>query len=137
MKSKDTLVRLRKFEVDEKKQKVSDLEVMIQEFRRMAEDLNRQIEIEQQKAGVSDVNHYAYPTFAKAALKRRDNLMASLGDLQAKLGEAQGELADAFEALKKIEMLEERGMARDRFGREQPEQRELEDFAPHRHSNGN
>ena len=133
MKSRDTLVRLRKFEVDEKKQKVGDLEIMIQEFRRMADDLNRQVELEQQKAGVSDVNHYAYPTFAKAALQRRDNLIASLEDLEAKLGEAQGELADAFEALKKIEMLEERGMAADRFGREQIEQRDLDEFASHRH----
>jgi len=134
MKSRDTVVRLRKFEVDEKKQKVGDLEIMIQEFRRMADDLNRQVELEQQKAGISDVNHYAYPTFAKAALQRRDNLIASLEDLEAKLGEAQGELADAFEALKKIEMLEERGMARDRFGREQIEQRDLDEFASLRHS---
>lgn len=134
MKSRKTLVRLRKFEVDEKKQKVGDLEIMIQEFRRMADDLNRQVELEQQKAGVSDVNHYAYPTFAKAALQRRDNLIASLEDLEAKLGEAQGELADAFEALKKIEMLEERGIAGDRFGREQIEQRDLDEFASHRHS---
>ncbi|MGI9379930.1 MAG: flagellar export protein FliJ [Methyloligellaceae bacterium] len=128
MKSRDSLIRLRRFEVDEKKQKVVDLESMIDEFRRMAGDLDRQIEVEQQKAGVSDINHYAYPTFAKAAMQRRDNLMASLKDLEAKLEEARSELADSFEDLKKVELLEERGATRDRFAREKSEQQELEHF---------
>jgi flagellar FliJ protein len=62
-----------RFEYDEKRQQVSDLEMMIADFRRMASDLDQQIKIEQQAAGVSDVNHFAYPTFARAAITRRDN----------------------------------------------------------------
>jgi len=115
MKSRDALIRLKRFEVDEKRRKVADIEAMIGEFNHMAVDLDRQIAIEQERAGISDVNHYAYPTFAKAALQRRNNLTASAADLAAKLAAAKSELEEACEDLKKIEQLEERDAERIRL----------------------
>ena len=76
MKSRDAVIRLKRFEVEEKRRKVAEIEAMIGEFSHMAADLDRQIAIEQERAGISDVNHYAYPTFAKAAIQRRNNLTA-------------------------------------------------------------
>jgi flagellar protein FliJ len=108
MKSRDALIRLKRFEVDEKRRKVAEIEMMIGDFNHMAGDLDRQIAIEQERSGVSDANHYAYPTFAKAAIQRRNNLLASAVDLQAKLEVARGQLAEALEELGKIELLEER-----------------------------
>jgi flagellar export protein FliJ len=108
MKSRDALIRLKRFEVDEKRRKVADIEMMIGDFNHMAVDLERQIAIEQERSGVSDSNHYAYPTFAKAAIQRRNNLLASATDLQAKLDSARDQLAEAMEDLGKIELLEER-----------------------------
>ena len=108
MKSRDALIRLKRFEVDEKRRKVAEIEMMIGDFNHMAGDLDRQIAIEQERSGVSDANHYAYPTFAKAAIQRRNNLLASAVDLQAKLEAARGQLAEALEELGKIELLEER-----------------------------
>ena len=102
MKSRDAVIRLKRFEVDEKRRKVEEIEAMIGEFATMATDLDRQIAIEQERAGVSDVNHYAYPTFAKAAIQRRDNLANSVAGLEAKLAAARGELDEATEDLKKI-----------------------------------
>src|SRR5271157_2553162 len=89
-----------RFEYDEKRQQVNDLEMMIADFRRMASDLDQQIKIEQQAAGVSDVNHYAYPTFARAAITRRDNLKSSVGELEKRLERARQEALEAFEQLK-------------------------------------
>jgi flagellar export protein FliJ len=115
MKSRDALIRLKRFDVDEKRRKVADIEAMIGEFNHMAVDLDRQIAIEQERAGITDVNHYAYPTFAKAAIQRRDNLTASAADLGAKLAAAKGELDEAIDDLKKIELLEERDAERIRM----------------------
>lgn len=112
MKSRDAVSRLKRFEVDEKRRKVAEIEAMIGEFNQMAVDLDRQIAIEQERAGVSDTNHYAYPTFAKAAIQRRDNLLASAADLEAKLASAREVLAEAAEELKKFELLEERDAER-------------------------
>lgn len=112
MKSRDALIRLRRFEVDEKRRKVADIEAMINDFNQMAADLDRQIAIEQERAGVSDVNHYAYPTFAKAAIQRRNNLQNSIGDLETKLASARAEFDEANEELRKIELLEARDAER-------------------------
>jgi len=108
------MVQLRRFDVDEKQQKVADIEAMIQDFSQMVVDLDRQIEVEQERAGVTDVNHYAYPTFAKAAIQRRDNLSASIEDLGVKLNAAREDLADAFEDLKKVDLINERSGDRNR-----------------------
>ena len=126
MKSRESLIRLRRFEVDEKRQKVADIEVMIQDFNQMVVDLDRQIESEQERAGVSDVNHYAYPTFAKAAIQRRDNLTASIEDLQLKLERARDDLAEAFEDLKKVELISERENDRVRSEQMKAEQDDLD-----------
>ena len=78
-------VHNQRFDYDEKRQQVNDLEMMIADFRRMANDLDQQIKIEQQTSGISDVNHFAYPTFARAAISRRDNLKASILELEKRL----------------------------------------------------
>ncbi|GJM02819.1 MAG: flagellar export protein FliJ [Rhodomicrobium sp.] len=129
MKSRETLIRLRKFDVDEKRQKVAAIEAMIADFQGMANDLDLQVKSEQQKAGVDDINHYAYPTFAKAAVQRRDNLMISIADLEAKLENANDELQDSMKALKNVEVLEERDIARTQLKQARDEQANLDEFA--------
>ena len=112
MKSRDALIRLKRFEVEEKRRTVSDIEAMIAEFRQMAADLDRQIAVEQERAGVTDINHYAYPTFARAAVDRRDNLFDSVRELESKLQGARELLAEAEEDLRRISLLEERDASR-------------------------
>ena len=108
MKSRDTLIRLKRFNVDEKRRRVAQIEAMIAEFDRMAADLDREIATEEQRAGISDLAHFAYPTYAKAARARRDNLRHSADELKSQLSDAQAELGEAFEALKKVEILQDR-----------------------------
>lgn len=95
MKPRDTALRLKKFEADEKARKVADLEAMIRDFETMAADLDRQIRSEEERTGVKDVMHFAYSTFAKAAAQRRDNLRASTNELRTKLEAAQAERDEA------------------------------------------
>ncbi len=107
MKTRENLVRLKQFQVNDKRRQVLQLDMMIAEFERMANELDVQIVAEEKKAGITDVNHFAYPTFAKAARQRRDNLKNSQHDLlqqrtlaEALLGEAEAELnrAEALES---------------------------------------
>jgi flagellar export protein FliJ len=114
MKSRETLIRLKRFEVDEKRRRVADIEMMIADFERLVTDLDEQIQAEQDRAGIHDVTHFAYPTFAKAALQRRDNLKQSIEELKQQMEAARDELADAFEELKKVELIEEKEQARER-----------------------
>src|SRR6202521_1776144 len=114
MKSRDTLIRLKKFQVDERRRKVAQIEGMIAEFERMAGDLEREIKTEQERAGIHDPAHFAYPTYAKAAMQRRENLQRSADELKIQLDDAKSALGVAFEELKKIELLDERDQMRER-----------------------
>jgi flagellar export protein FliJ len=126
MKSRETLIRLRKFQVDEKRRRVAQIEGMVADFDRMAADLDREIETEQTRAGIHDPTHFAYPTYAKAALGRRDNLKRSADELKVQLEDARMALAEAFEELKKVELLDERDQARERVADNVREQAELD-----------
>jgi flagellar protein FliJ len=114
MKSRETLIRLKKFQVDEKRRKVAQIETMIAEFERMAADLEREIRVEQDRAGIHDPSHFAYPTYAKAAIARRENLKRSAEELRVQLEDAKLLLGDAFDELKKVELLDERDQMRER-----------------------
>jgi flagellar FliJ protein len=126
MKSRETLIRLKKFQVDDKRRRVVQIEGMISEFDRMASDLEREIQVEQDRAGINDPGHYAYPTYAKAAINRRDNLKRSADELKAQLDDAKAALGEAFEELKKVELLDERDQMRERAVDDAREQAELD-----------
>ena len=128
MKSRDTLIRLKRFHVDEKRRRLSQIETMIAEFQRMAAELDREIAAEQQRAGIHDVAHFAYPTYAKAAATRRDNLLRSADDMRGQLQEAQEELAEAFEELKKVELLDERDQQRERASEARADARTMDEI---------
>src|SRR2546423_5554108 len=106
MKSRETLIRLKKFQVDEKRRRVTQIESMIADFQRMSVDLEREIQTEQERAGINDPSHFAYPTYAKAAIQRRENLTRSADELRIQLEDAKSLLSEAFEELKKVELLE-------------------------------
>ena len=134
--SRETLVRLKKFQVDEKRRKVAQIEAMIAEFDRIAAELDREIKTEQERAGIHDPAHFAYPTYAKAAIGRRENLHRSAGELKAQLDDAKAVLGEAFEELKKVEMLDERDHAREKAEESAREQAELDRIAAMRFSVG-
>ncbi len=129
MKSRETLIRLKKFQVDEKRRKVAQIETMIAEFDRMAVDLEREIRVEQDRAGIHDPGHFAYPTYAKAAISRREYLKRSADELRGQLEDAKLALGDAFDELKKVELLDERDQMREREEQSAVEQAELDSIA--------
>lgn len=135
MKSRSaSLIRLKKFQVDEKRRQVAQIEMMVADFERMASELDQQIEIEHQKTGITDVTHFAYSTFAKAARQRRDNLLASADDMREKLEGAQEELSEAIEDLKKVELLDEREHQRGAAADAKAEQDEYDEIARLKHT---
>ncbi|MCJ2123698.1 flagellar export protein FliJ [Methylobacterium sp. J-077] len=114
MKSRDTLIRLRRFQVDEKRRRVTQIEMMMADFQRMAVELDREVAVEEARAGITDVGHFAYPTYARAAAGRRDNMRQSAQALEGQLAEAKAELGEAFEELKKVEILHDRERTAER-----------------------
>ena len=103
--------------------------MMIADMERMAGELMAQVQAEEAKAGISDITHFAYPTFAKAARTRAENIEDSIRELQLKLEPAQDDLSEAVEELKKAELLEQRDAASARAEQEAAEQAALDEIA--------
>ncbi|MDB5643823.1 MAG: flagellar export protein FliJ [Hyphomicrobiales bacterium] len=113
MKSRDTLVRLKRFQAEEKRRRVTQIDAMIAEFSRMAADLDREIATEEQRTGVGDTSHFAYSTYARAARARRDNLQNSADELRAQLEEARARLEEANSELAKVQSMDVRDRGSD------------------------
>jgi flagellar protein FliJ len=120
MKTRETLIRLKKFQVEERRRTVAQIERMIRGFERISADLERDIKIEQDRSGIHDPAHFAYPTYAKAAIQRRDNLKRSAHDLKIQLEDAKAALGEAFEEMRKVELLGERDQIRERTEEDLP-----------------
>jgi flagellar export protein FliJ len=114
MKSRDMLIRLKRFQLEEKRRRVRQIETMLSEFTRMSAELDREIANEEKRAGIEDPRHFAYPTYARAASARRDNLKSSIGELTDQLAEAREGQEEAHVELLKFEALENRDKTMDR-----------------------
>ncbi|MEM7290088.1 MAG: flagellar export protein FliJ, partial [Pseudomonadota bacterium] len=108
MKSRENLLRLKHFQVEEKTRQLAQIDMMVAEFEKLFGDLQAQIEVEEQKAGITDPGHFAYPTFAKAARQRQEKLQGSIDDLKQKRINAVAALEQADEDLAKAQKLEKR-----------------------------
>ncbi len=118
MKSREGNIRAKRFQIEDKKRQVGQIESMIEEFSRMIDDLDHEIAAEHRRTGIEDENHFAYSTFARAAAQRRENLKTSVADLQSQL-----EIAKAALDLAEAELAHEQ----DRHARETGEMVGLSD----------
>ena len=115
MKSRDTLVRLKRFQAEEKRRRVVQLNAMIAEFTRMANELEREISQEERRANIDDPSHFAYPTYARAARTRRDNIMASVAELRGQLDDAEAQFKEAAEEFAKAQSQDARDRGAERL----------------------
>ena len=84
------------------------IESMLAALESMADQLEREVKAEQHHAGIHDPSHFAYPTYAKAAAQRRENLKRSADDLKTELNAGKLALTDALDELQVLELREER-----------------------------
>jgi len=103
MKSRDSVVRMMRFQIDDRRRQVGQIETMIEEFGRMVSDLDLEIAAEHRRTGNDDEKHFAYSTFARAARQRRANLQTSVADLTSQLDTAKAALDLALAELEKEE----------------------------------
>lgn len=113
MKSRDSAVRMMRFQVEERRRQAGQIETMIEEFGRMISDLDLEIAAEHRRTGIDDEKHFAYSTFARAAKQRRANLDASVAELNGQLDTAKAALDLAVAELEREEEKMERESGHD------------------------
>ena len=103
----DTLLRLKRFRVDEMKRRIASIEAMKVDLERKLTDLDDNVAREKLRAGDSDIGRLAFPSFLRSIDARRDNLRTTLKEIEREQAAAHSNLTDAFQDLKSLEVATE------------------------------
>jgi flagellar export protein FliJ len=112
MKRGDTLMRLKRFRVDELKRRMATLEAMRADAERKLADLEDSVARERQRANDSDIGRLAFPSFLRSIETRRENLRATMKELERERTNVQNDLTAAFQDLKSLEFANEQQQKR-------------------------
>ncbi|MBV8976569.1 MAG: flagellar FliJ family protein [Alphaproteobacteria bacterium] len=107
MKRTNTLIRLRRFRVDDLKRRLATLDAMKADVERKLADLEDSVTRERRRAGDSDIGRLAFPSFLRSIETRRENLRATQKDIERERAQAQEDLAGAYQDLKALELAAE------------------------------
>src|ERR1700722_6307980 len=99
----DTLLRLKRFKVDEMKRRIASIDAMRTDLERKLSDLDDNVAREKQRAGDSDIGRLAFPSFLRSIEARRENLRTTLKEIEREYAAAQLDLNAAFQDLKALE----------------------------------
>src|SRR5882672_9791620 len=117
MKRRDSLLRLKRFRVDELKRRLATLD-------EMKNDLERKL---------ADLGRLAFPSFLQSIDVRRKNIRTTMSDLERERAAHQDDLAAAFQDLKSFELAEEERLRRAVESENRAAQSRIDEMAIVRH----
>ncbi len=103
----NSLLRLKRFRVDEMRRRIAAIEAMRVDLEHKLTDLDDNVAREKQRAGDSDIGRLAFPSFLRSIEARRENLRTTMKDIEREYAAAQADLGDAFQELKSLEIAAE------------------------------
>jgi hypothetical protein len=99
----DQLVRLHRWNLDEKRQKLAELERFRSKMVANIDSLEADLEREQAIAARSEVTSISLPSFIKATIDRRRKIEDSIVGIDVSINAVRDEIAQAFQEFKKYE----------------------------------
>lgn len=129
----DTLLRLKRFRVDEIKRRIAAIHAMQADLERKLADLDDNVTREKQRAGDSDIGRLAFPSFLRSIEARRENLRTTLKEMEREHAAAQIDLSSAFQDLKSLEIATEQQAKRAEEVQTRRQQSRLDEMALVRH----
>ena len=129
----DTLLRLKRFRVDEMKRRIASIDAMKSDLERKLADLADNVAREKQRAGDSDIGRLAFPSFLRSIEARRENLRTTLKEIEREYAAAQMDLSNAFQDLKSLEVATEQQAKRLAEMQARRQQARMDEMALVRH----
>lgn len=127
--SHEPLIRLARFKVEELQKQLADIDRVRTSLNDQIERLEASVPEEQAAATDNKDGYIAYGSYAQAVIKRKQNIRASLDEVDQQADGIRERLEAAFRELKKYELLEERRVARIEDALRAAEQAELDEIA--------
>ncbi len=141
MKQRNTLVRLHKWQVDEKRRNLATLYALHDEFERKLQMVEATVKREQDlvnsSAGSSADVGFSYGAFAQVAIMQKENIQRSMQSLDGQILEALEAVGEAFKSLKRHEIAAANQAMRKDRARERIEQNASDDQAIESHQRKN
>ena len=127
MNSLDNLVRLHQWRLDERRQKVAELEGLASRIRMDIGQLEESLKIEQGVAGRNQEAVTGYGNYALAVVARREKLLQSMADLESEMVLAVEDVAMAFQEFKKFDLVRSRNREKAELKRKRAEQMAIDE----------
>lgn len=127
------LVRISRWHLNEKRQKLADLERLTERLEGDLARLDSGIERERKLAAEDLDASRTFPAYMQAELERRRKLEASIADIQRETEAAREEVAEAFRELKKYEMADNNQQERERRKDAKTEQQTMDELGAQLH----
>jgi flagellar export protein FliJ len=134
MKSREALIRLNRFRVDEIRKRLKSLDDMRADLVKKMTDLETMVQDEQRRSQQSDLGRLAYPTFVRSVMARRENIQRTIDEVEKQAASVTEELQGAYRELKKYEIVADAEAQRDRVEYARQVQAEIDEIALGRHA---
>lgn len=127
------MIRLHKWQLDEKRRNMVELEKMRDGLQQKLIDLQDELVAEQKKVAAAPVVSITYADYAQNITKRRENFENSITEIEVSIEEMKDQVAEAFIDLKKYEIVEQRHREREIKERDRKAQNTLDELAINMH----
>lgn len=123
----NSLVRVHQWELDEKRQKLADMERLLDKLQKDLLTIGQAYEAEKQIAASSPEASAAFPNYADAVKQRRQRIQDSMQILSASIEASREEVRASFQELKKYQTAESNELRREEVKRAKREQQALDE----------
>ena len=113
MSALNSLVRVHSWSLDEKRQKLAELDGIADKLRADLVALEQELIQEQSAASGSVEGSIAFPAFVAATLERRKRLRQSIANIELACAAARDEVNQAFQEMKKFELARDNQIAEE------------------------
>lgn len=129
MSTLDTLIRIHRWQLDEHRRRVAELESLAATLRDDVQRLDAEQASEQEVVRRSNGIAYGYGSYTAALIERRQKLVRSLAEAEQRTTTAREALASAFQEAKRYEIAAAKRALHQRMTQERVDQRGTDELA--------
>jgi len=129
----DGIIRLQRWQLDEKRRNLAELEGMRQDFEMRIAHLDAELEQEKAVASQGGEAAFRFSEFVAATMARKQALRDSIRNIDKEIEAAREDVAQAFQDLKKLETVDARQQQERKAQRDRRQQAALDEMAIMRH----
>ena len=124
----ESLARLHRWQLDERRRQLADLDQLAFKLREEAQRLVAEQKNEQSVAAGSPEAATAYAAYARRLIERRKKIEASLASVEQQIAQAREALAEAYQEVKRYEIAAANRVMQQRRRQNRQQQRVLDEL---------